>query len=48
MTPKQALSILDQVTQPGFKPMRQDFINIQIALEVLAKLVETTELVHKE
>jgi len=44
MTPKQALQLLDKATQPGVSLTRIDYINIQIALETLSKLLpEETE-----
>lgn len=39
MTTEQALSILDQATQPGKALTRADYAVVQQALEVLAKLV---------
>jgi hypothetical protein len=39
MNPNQALQILAQATEPGAKLTRIDFVNVQLALEVLDKLV---------
>ena len=39
MTAEHALIILDRATQPGVKLMRMDYISIQSALELLAKLL---------
>lgn len=39
MDPKEALNILDQATQPGAQISRLGFVQIQIALETLGKLI---------
>ena len=39
MTVEHALIILDRATQPGVKLTRMDYISIQSALELLAKLL---------
>lgn len=39
MTPKQALAVLDQATQPGVRVTRQDYVVVQQALELLATLL---------
>lgn len=43
MTPDQALSILDQATQPHAKLNRQDYVMVQQALLVLAEAIKTPE-----
>jgi hypothetical protein len=40
MDPKEALNILDQATQPGAQITRLGFVQVQIALEVIGKLIE--------
>lgn len=40
MNPIKALNVLAIATEPGFKPQRLDYVNIQTALEVLKTLVE--------
>lgn len=39
-TPEQAIKILDDATQPGVKLNRMDFVIVQMALEVLAEVVQ--------
>ncbi len=39
MNPNQALQILEQATQPGVRLTRIDYVNIQLALEILDKLI---------
>jgi hypothetical protein len=40
MDPKEALNILDQATQPGAQITRIGFVQVQIALETIGKLIE--------
>jgi hypothetical protein len=40
LTPEQALSVLDHALQPGFRLARADYVLIQDALEILAKIVK--------
>ena len=48
MDPKQALQILAQATEPTVRLTRIDYINIQLALETLDKLVNPKEPEVKE
>lgn len=43
MTPEQALAVLDQALQPSAKLTRQDYLLVEQALQVLAKLVQETK-----
>lgn len=42
-TAKAALSIIDQATQPGVALKRADYVLTQLALEVLAEVVDRLE-----
>ena len=39
-TPEQAIKILDDATQPGVKLSRMDYVIVQMALEILAQMVQ--------
>lgn len=47
-TPEQAIKILDDATQPGVKLNRMDYIIVQMALEVLAEVVQSSKQADKE
>ncbi len=48
MNPKQAITILDKATQPGFAPTRGDYVTIHNALVTLSAVVEENEKLLKE
>ena len=48
MTPQEAISVLDQATQPGVRLSRSDYLKIDQALGVLDALVKATPAVVAE
>lgn len=48
MNPKQAITVLDKATQPGFSPTRGDYVAIHNALVALSTVVEENEKLLKE
>lgn len=46
MTRYEAIRILDIVTQPGVSLTRQDYINIQIALDTITALAQAMDAIE--
>lgn len=48
MNPKQAITVLDKATQPGFSPTRGDYVAIHNALVTLSTVVDENEKLLRE